>query len=120
MTLSKLTGPTRPPSTSTAQTTRPAGVSMRTVVTGSSALTMPVATRVMAVPIRQWPHIGTYSSCSMMITAKSAPSSIGGSSSTEHIMPLPRGSKLSRRRRPSSWRQSQARLSSSERPGGIG
>ncbi len=81
---------------------------------------MPVATTVIAVPMMQWPHIGTYSSCSMMITAKSAPSAIGGISRTQHIMALPRGSKLSRRRSPSSCRQSQARFSSSVRPGGIG
>ena len=31
---------------------------------------MPVATMVVATPIRQWPHIGTYSSCSMMMIEK--------------------------------------------------
>ena len=81
---------------------------------------MPVATTVVAVPIMQWPHIGTYSSCSMMMTEKSAPAAIGGISRTEHIMPWPRGSKLSMRRRPSSWRQSHSRRSSSVRPGGRG
>ena len=116
----KLTAPTRPSRTSTSQLTSPAGVSMRTVVSGSTALTMPAATSVVAVPMMQWPHIGTYSSCSMMITAKSASSAIGGSSRTEHIMPWPRGSKLSSRRSPSSLRHSHWRFSSSVRPGGSG
>ena len=116
----KLTAPTLPPATSTSQVTRPAGVSMRTVVTGSIAGTMPLATKVMAVPIMQCPHIGTYSSCSMMTTEKSAPSATGGMSRTEHIMPWPRGSKLSNRRSPSSCCQSHLRFSSRVRPGGIG
>ncbi len=118
--MTKPTAPTRPFATSTSQVTRPAGVSMPSVVVGSLAGTMPVETTVIAVPMMQCPHIGTYSSCSMMITEKSAPSAIGGMSRTEHIMPWPRGSKLSMRRRPSSCRQSQARFSSSVPPGGIG
>ncbi len=116
----KPAAPTLPSRTSTSHTTSPAGVSMRTVVSGSSAGTMPVATTVVAVPMMQCPHIGTYSSCSMMITAKSAASSCGGISSTEHIMPWPRGSKLSSRRSPSSLRHSHWRFSSSVRPGGSG
>jgi hypothetical protein len=72
--------------------TSPAGVAMRTVVTGSTAATMPAATTVVAVPMMQCPHIGTYSSCSIMTTAKSASSASGGISRTEHIMPWPRGS----------------------------
>ena len=39
----------------------------------------------------QWPHIGTYSSCSINSAEKCA-LSIGGISSTEHIIGLPRGS----------------------------
>ena len=81
---------------------------------------MPPATIVVATPIRQWPHIGTYSSCSMMMIEKSAPSLIGGISRTEHIMPWPRGSKLSRRRRSSSLRHTHSRRSRSVRPGGTG
>jgi hypothetical protein len=68
----------------------------------------------------QWPLIGTYSSCSVMTTEKSAFGSIAGKTYTEHIIGLPRGSKLRSRRRASSLRFSHSVRSASVAPGGTG
>ena len=57
----KATAPTRPPSTAISHRTSPPGVSIWTVVTGSTGATIPLASNVVAVPIMQWPHMGTYS-----------------------------------------------------------
>jgi len=60
------------------QVTIPARVSKVTVVSGSRAGAIPVATTVVAVPMMQWPLMGTYSSCSVITTEKSAFGSIAG------------------------------------------
>ncbi len=58
--------PTAAPSrTWTSATTSPAGVSRRTVVTGSTTGTMPVSTSTVATPIVPWPHIGSRPETSM-------------------------------------------------------
>ena len=90
------------------------------MVAGSTGRTIPVATTVVAVPMTQCPHMGTYSSCSMMMMEKCASGLSGGSSRTEHMQSLPRGSKLRTRRRPSSLSRSHARFSSRLFPGGTG
>ena len=80
----KLADPTRPSLNSTSASTSPAGVSIVSDVVGSVGRFIPFATSVVATPIRQCPHIGTYSSCSMMMIAASACGLIGGITRTEH------------------------------------
>ncbi|GGX55085.1 hypothetical protein GCM10010341_90040 [Streptomyces noursei] len=62
----------RPSSTRTSTLIRPAGVSRRTVVTGSVTGTMPVSTRTVATPIVPCPHIGNRPETSMNSTPYSA------------------------------------------------
>ena len=57
-TLRRLTDFARPSSTCTRASTRPAGTSRRTSVSGSWTSTMPVSTSTVATPIVPWPHIG--------------------------------------------------------------
>jgi hypothetical protein len=71
-TLMKLADPTRPSLNSTCASTSPAGVSIVSNVVGSVGRFIPFATSVVATPIRQCPHIGTYSSCSLMMIDTSA------------------------------------------------
>ncbi len=58
-TLRMVTAVAAPFSTATSATTRPAGVSSRTVVTGSTTGTIPVSTSTVATPMVPWPHIGS-------------------------------------------------------------
>ncbi len=46
-------------------TTRPAGVSSRTVVVGSTAGTRPVSIAAVTTPMVPWPHIGRHPVTSM-------------------------------------------------------
>ena len=64
--------------TATRASTRPAGVSRRTTVSGSRTSTMPVSTRTVATPIVPWPHIGRQPETSMKSTPQSASSRVGG------------------------------------------
>lgn len=54
-----------PSATWTSTVTSPAGVSSRTVVTGSVTGTMPVSTRTVATPMVPCPHIGSSPETSM-------------------------------------------------------
>jgi hypothetical protein len=54
-----------PSLTSTSATTRPAGVSSRIRVIGSTTSTMPVSTSTVATPIVPCPHIGRQPDTSM-------------------------------------------------------
>ncbi|GAA2776707.1 hypothetical protein GCM10019017_22150 [Streptomyces showdoensis] len=64
-TLVRVTERAAPSSTFTSTLTSPAGVSSRTVVTGSLTGTMPVSTRTVATPMVPWPHIGSRPDTSM-------------------------------------------------------
>ena len=64
-TFSMVTESAWPPETATRQTTRPAGVSRRMVVTGSTTGTMPVSTSTVATPIVPCPHMGRHPDTSM-------------------------------------------------------
>src|SRR5215831_5443874 len=66
-----------PSRTLTSATTRPAGVSSRTRVTGSVTCTMPVSTRTVATPMVPCPHIGRHPDTSMKITPQSASARLG-------------------------------------------
>ncbi len=61
----RVTARAAPSSTWTSTVTRPAGVSRRIVVTGSTTSTMPVSTSTVATPMVPWPHIGRHPLTSM-------------------------------------------------------
>lgn len=55
----------RPARTSTSATTKPTGVSRRTLVRGSVTSTMPVSTSTVATPMVPCPHMGRQPEASM-------------------------------------------------------
>lgn len=61
----RVTAVAAPSSTRTSTLTSPAGVSSRTVVTGSTTGTMPVSTRTVATPMVPCPHMGSRPDTSM-------------------------------------------------------
>lgn len=64
-TLRSVTDSAWPSFTATSAMTSPAGVSNRTVVTGSTTSTMPVSTSTVATPIVPCPHMGSSPDTSM-------------------------------------------------------
>ena len=97
-TLWMVTPRARPSSTATWASTRPAGVSSRIVVTGSTTSTMPVSTSTVATPMVPCPHIGRQPETSMNTTPQSASGRVGGCRMAPLIAPCPRGSNMSSRR----------------------
>ncbi len=89
----------------------PAGVSRRTIVSGSVTSTMPVSTSTVATPMVPCPHIGKKPLTSMYSTPKSASGRVGGWRIAPLIAACPRGSSTRKRRNSSRcsmayWRRS--------------
>ncbi len=95
----RVTAVAAPSSTRTSATTRPAGVSRRTVVTGSVTATIPVSTSTVATPMVPCPHIGSSPETSMNRTPQSASGRVGGWRIAPLIAACPRGSYISQVRR---------------------
>ena len=112
-----VTASARPPDTATRASTRPAGVSRRTTVSGSRTSTMPVSTRTVATPMVPWPHIGRQPETSMKSTPQSASSRVGGCRIAPDIAACPRGSRMSSRRRSSRSASKRSLRSSIVAPG---
>jgi hypothetical protein len=73
----------------------PAGVSRRTIVSGSVTATIPVSTSTVATPIVPCPHMGRQPETSMNSTPQSASSRVGGWRIAPDIAACPRGSFIS-------------------------
>jgi len=97
----------------------PAGVSRRTVVTGSVTATMPVSTSTVATPIVPCPHIGRHPDTSMNSTPTSASGRVGGCRIAPDIAPWPRGSRISSSRRSSLFASNHSLRSSIVAPGSV-
>ena len=106
-----------PASTATSAVTSPAGVSSRTVVTGSTTSTIPVSTSTVHTPMVPWPHMGSSPETSMNSTPQSASSRIAGCRMAPLIALWPRGSRMSSRRSPSRFSMNQSRRCAMVFPG---
>ena len=112
-----VTAAARPSTTATRASTRPAGVSSRTTVSGSVTSTMPVSISTVATPIVPWPHIGRQPETSMNSTPQSASSRVGGCRMAPDIAAWPRGSRISSSRRSSRSASKRSLRSSIVAPG---